>query len=150
MINSTAFDYVNVLTKAADASYQREAILANNISNVDTPGYKRKDLNFEGVLSQELGRCKHQSLDKKISELDTSKLTANVYTDHSNYSYRMDGNNVDIDTENVELASEQIKYEIVRMYFKKMTEDYFKDLIVLSYNEVESNVELQSVGMVTA
>lgn len=28
--------------------------------------------------------------------------------------------------------------------------DYFKDLIVLSYNEVESNVELQSVGMVTA
>ena len=84
---------------------------ANNISNVDTPGYKRKDLNFEGVLSQELGRCKHQSLDKKISELDTSKLTANVYTDHSNYSYRMDGNNVDIDTENVELASEQIKYE---------------------------------------
>lgn len=78
---------------------------------MDTPGYKRKNLNFEGVLSQELGRCKHQSLDKKISELDTSKLTANVYTDHSNYSYRMDGNNVDIDTENVELASEQIKYE---------------------------------------
>ena len=38
---------------------------------------------------------------------------------------------------------------IVRMYFKKLTEDYFKDLTVLSYNEVESNVELQSVGMVT-
>ena len=39
---------------------------------------------------------------------------------------------------------------IVRMYFKKLTEDYFRDLIVVSYNEVESNVELQSVGMVTA
>ena len=39
---------------------------------------------------------------------------------------------------------------IVRMYFKKLTEDYFKDLVVISYNEVESNVELQSVGMVTA
>ena len=39
---------------------------------------------------------------------------------------------------------------IVRMYFKKLTEDYFKDLIVVSYNEIESNVELQSVGMVTA
>jgi flagellar biosynthesis protein FlhA len=38
---------------------------------------------------------------------------------------------------------------IVRMYFKKLTEDYFRDLIVISYNEVESNVELQSVGMVT-
>ncbi len=39
---------------------------------------------------------------------------------------------------------------IVRMYFKKLTGDYIKDLIVISYNEVESNVELQSVGMVTA
>lgn len=39
---------------------------------------------------------------------------------------------------------------IVRMYFKKMTEDAYKDLIVISYNEVESDVELQSIGMVTA
>ena len=39
---------------------------------------------------------------------------------------------------------------IVRMYFKKLTSDYFKDLIIISYNEIESNVELQSVGMVTA
>lgn len=39
---------------------------------------------------------------------------------------------------------------IVRMYFKRLTEDYYKDLIVVSYNEIESNVELQSIGMVTA
>ena len=39
---------------------------------------------------------------------------------------------------------------IVRMYFKRLTEDYYRDLIVVSYNEIESNVELQSVGMVTA
>ena len=39
---------------------------------------------------------------------------------------------------------------IVRMYFKRLTKDYFSDLIVVSYNEIESNVELQSVGMVTA
>lgn len=38
---------------------------------------------------------------------------------------------------------------IVRMYFKKLTKDYFKDLIVVSYNEIESNVELQSIGVVT-
>ncbi len=38
---------------------------------------------------------------------------------------------------------------IVRMYFKKLTEDYIKDLIVVSYNEIDNNVELQSVGMVT-
>ena len=39
---------------------------------------------------------------------------------------------------------------IVRMYFKRLTEDYYKDLIVVSYNEIESSAELQSVGMVTA
>ena len=39
---------------------------------------------------------------------------------------------------------------IVRMYFKRLTEDYYKDLIVVSYNEIENNIELQSVGMVTA
>lgn len=39
---------------------------------------------------------------------------------------------------------------IVRMYFKKLTEDYMQELIVVSYNEIENNVELQSVGMVTA
>ena len=38
---------------------------------------------------------------------------------------------------------------IVRMYFKKLTNDYFKNLIVISYNEIESEVELQSIGMVT-
>jgi len=39
---------------------------------------------------------------------------------------------------------------IVRMYFKRLTKDYYPDLIVISYNEIESNVELQSVGMLTA
>ena len=39
---------------------------------------------------------------------------------------------------------------IVRMYFKKMTQDYIRDLIVISYNEIEPNIELQSVGMVSA
>lgn len=38
---------------------------------------------------------------------------------------------------------------IVRMYFKKLTGDYIKDLIVISYNEIDSNIELQSIGMVT-
>lgn len=38
---------------------------------------------------------------------------------------------------------------IVRMYFKRLTEEQFRNLHVLSYNEIDSDVELQSVGMVT-
>ena len=111
MLSTNAFDYVNVLDKAADASWKRETVLANNIANVDTPGYKRKDLDFEGVLKQELGRCKHTSLDTKIENLHMDHLNPSVYTDLSNYSYRLDGNNVDIDNEEVEYASEQLRYE---------------------------------------
>lgn len=62
-------------------------------------------------------------------------------------------NSVGKETEKLEQLGKNpivITSPIVRIYFKRMTEDYYKDLIVVSYNEVESNVELQSVGMVTA
>ena len=51
--------------------------------------------------------------------------------------------------ENLGKSAIIITSPIVRMYFKKLTEDYFKELIVVSYNEIESNIELQSVGMVS-
>ncbi len=113
MFNTNAFDYVNVLDKAADASWLRETAITNNLANVDTPGYKRQDVDFESVLAQELGRSKYTSLDKKIRGLNgnLSSLNVSAYRDSTNYSYRLDDNNVDVDTENVELASEQIRYE---------------------------------------
>ena len=67
--------------------------------------------NFENTLKTELGRCKHESLDSKMKDVDLSRLNPSVYVDSSNYSYRLDGSNVDIDTEEVELASEQIRYQ---------------------------------------
>ena len=111
MISTDAFSYINVLTKAADASWTRESLIANNIANADTPGYKRQDIDFQSVLKNELSNYKYMNLDQKMNSVDLSKLKASVYTDHKNYSYRLDGNNVDIDTEQVELASEQIKYQ---------------------------------------
>lgn len=111
MLRSTAFDYINVLDKAADASWKRKDIITNNIANVDTVGYKRRDLNFEHVLREELGNSKYTSLDTKVKNADLSNLNPSVYKDYAYFSYRLDGNNVDIDTEEAELASEQIKYE---------------------------------------
>jgi len=113
VFSTNAFDYINVLDKAADASWLRETAITNNLANIDTPGYKRLDVDFQSVLKKELGMSKYTSLDKKIRGLngDLSGLTVSTYTDSSNYSYRLDRNNVDVDTENVELASEQIRYE---------------------------------------
>lgn len=111
MISTNAFNYINVLEKAADASWTRETLLANNIANVDTPGYKRQDIDFQALLKKELGNYKYMNLDQKMRSVNLSNLNPEVYTDHAGYSYRLDGNNVDYDTEQVELASEQIKYQ---------------------------------------
>ena len=110
-INTHAFDYINVLDKAADASWLRNDVLANNIANVDTPNYKRQDVNFEDALNQALKWTHLRSLDSQVHKVNMRRLSVSSYTDMAGYSYRVDGNNVDIDTENAELASNQIKYE---------------------------------------
>lgn len=111
MILSGAYDYINVLDKAADASWLRESALTNNMANVSTPGFKRQDVNFEELLKSELGRSKYVTLDEKVKNVHLDHLNAKTYTDSANFSYRLDGNNVDIDTEEVELASEQLRYQ---------------------------------------
>lgn len=112
MIGSDAFNYVNVLNKAAEASWTRNEVIANNIANVDTPDYKRKDLNFESLLSDALSDTSlhTKNLDKKVANLKLSSLKPDIYTEYSSLSYRYDGNNVDIDTEHAYLADNQIKY----------------------------------------
>ena len=104
-MSSGMFGFVNVLKAAADASWTREEVLTNNIANVDTPNYKRQDVDFTTYLRSALSRTNggSSSLTNRVNNLKT-------YTDNSTLSYRLDGNNVDLSTENVELASEQINY----------------------------------------
>ena len=111
MIQTNAFDYINVLDRAADAAWQRNEAISNNIANVDTPGYKRQDVAFESVLQQALGNNRYESMDDKVANVNLSRLPGRAYVDYANYSYRLDGNNVDIENENVMLAENQLKYQ---------------------------------------
>ncbi len=111
MIQSNAFDYINVLDKAADAAWLRNDAISNNIANVDTPGYKRQDVNFEVQLQKAIKSNRYDSIDEKVENIKLNRLNPVTYRDHADVSYRLDGNNVDIDTENVELASNQIRYQ---------------------------------------
>ena len=113
MIQTNAFDYINVLNRAADAAWQRNEAISNNIANVDTPGYKRQDVAFESVLQQALGNNRYQSMDDKVANVNLSRLRGRAYVDYANYSYRLDGNNVDENTENSELASESLRYQLL-------------------------------------
>ncbi|MBQ4537940.1 MAG: flagellar basal body rod protein FlgB [Lachnospiraceae bacterium] len=111
MLRTNAFDYINVLDKAADAAWLRNEAIANNIANVDTPGYKRQDVAFEAELQKALGSSQYVSMDEKVSRVRTSEIEGMPYTDYAGYSYRLDGNNVDIENENVMLAENQLKYQ---------------------------------------
>lgn len=110
MIQSNAFDYVNVLGKAADASWLRHEAITNNIANGQTPLYKRQDVDFEGELKRALSSSRFKSMDEKVGNVNLNQLNGRTYTDYASTSYRLDGNNVDPDTEGVRLASNQIRY----------------------------------------
>ena len=111
-MGSGAFGYVNLLKTAADASWTREEVLTNNIANVDTPNYKRQDVEFQSYLANALQRSgsNANSLTQRVNNVNYNDIAIRTYTDNSTLSYRKDGNNVDLSTENVELASEQINY----------------------------------------
>ncbi len=112
MINTSVYSYINVLDAAADATSIRNELIANNIANSDTPEYKRQDIDFPSVLTKAMGNAGEEAtLGQQIREANKHDLTGEIYTDHKELSYRTDGNNVDIATENVELASNQIQYQ---------------------------------------
>ena len=111
MIQTNVFDHVRILDKAADASWIRHQAISNNITNVDTPGYKRQDVAFESVLQKALGYNRYQSMDSKVTNAKAKNLSVRTFTDYSSFSYRLDGNNVDIENENVMLAENQLKYQ---------------------------------------
>lgn len=111
MIHTNVYDYINVLDKAADAAWLRNEAISNNIANATTPGYKRQDVAFESELKKALGKNRYKSMDAKVANIKTSRLQGRPYTDSAGFSYRLDGNNVDPETEQVMLVENQLKYQ---------------------------------------
>lgn len=129
MINSKIYNYVDVLDKAADAAYTRIGVISNNIANDSTPNYKRQDVQFETILQASLAG--DGSLESRIAELNLNlgELDSYIYTDQSSLSYRLDGNNVDIDQEEAYLAEAQIRYQAL---IDQMMQEFGRYKTVLS------------------
>ncbi|MGE4271340.1 MAG: flagellar basal body rod protein FlgB [Desulfitobacterium sp.] len=105
----------NVLEKSMDAASLRQKVLADNIANVDTPDFKRSDVDFSTLLGQAIGQVDGELPLKVTSERHLQKTelnTSGVVTDEST-TYRNDGNNVDIDREMVNVAENGIYYNSV-------------------------------------
>jgi len=128
MFGTGAFDYIDVLNKAAKASWKRNEVIVNNLANVSTPGYKRKDVQFEPYLRNAL--TGDGSLDMRVAKAaKNGRIEPTIYTDNASLSYRLDGNNVDIDTESAMLAENQIYYNAI---LESMTQEFSRIKAVLS------------------
>ena len=92
------------LAKAQSASSTRSDLLAENIANVNTPGYKRRDIQFQDELSKALDDHSGTGADRVARVLDT---TAKEVV-QSDQFYRVDQGGVDIDSEMAELAKNNL------------------------------------------
>lgn len=115
-----------ILQKALDGTWQRQRAISNNIANHETPGYKAIKVDFENSLDQEIRKLENSipTKEKIIESIETLKDSEiNVFSDNST-SNRADGNNVDLDLENIEMAKTQIQYQ----YLTRSMTDMFSRL----------------------
>ncbi|MDR2909169.1 MAG: flagellar basal body rod protein FlgB [Oscillospiraceae bacterium] len=102
------------LEKAMSATWQKAELITHNIANEDTPGYKAKRLEFESLLGAAMeSNMRATAFDKTSRISRINNLQPVVYSDDS-HEVRIDGNNVDIDSEQMELARTQIQYQALR------------------------------------
>jgi flagellar basal-body rod protein FlgB len=102
------------LDLALGAAGKRQEVLANNLANVNTPGYKRLDVEFDGMLAKAVDAARAGDR----STLDA--MRPGVSTDDS-VAVRADGNSVDVDQEMAFLAENNIRYNaLVQLSQKKL------------------------------
>lgn len=105
-MNTSMFGQVNLLSKALEASWMKNQVIANNIANVDTPGFKKNNVVFEEYLIQ-------ATETNNLTDDMIQNTKPQVVEDQSNLAYRMDGNNVDIDVEMAKRAQNELYYNAV-------------------------------------
>jgi len=110
---------ISALEKAVTGSALRHQAILNNISNVNTPDYKRVDVNFKSSLAEVLNQSSTSDSSEFIEEIKNLQPSISVEEDTS---LRNDGNNVDIDKEMSVLAKNSMEYEnYVALLSKKLS-----------------------------
>lgn len=105
------------MTKALDGLWTRQEAISDNIANFETPGYKRKVVSFEDQLELAIN-----DNDSKKDRVEDIRNTHAMTKEEFNEQYRMDGNGVDLEEENVEMARTTYQY----MYAQRILGDHYK------------------------
>jgi flagellar basal-body rod protein FlgB len=116
--NTLALQTIEIGKIALDGSALRAAVIANNIANVDTPGFKRSEVRFEEALRNWLKKQEENTTQEKVSLDDIQPY---IVTEEATYT-RNDLNNVDINEEMVSLVKNQIYFESLITMLRKRLE----------------------------
>ena len=109
-MNDVSTPITHLIEKYLDLSASRHKVLVENIANIDTPGYRTKDLNFQGELQRAIS--------------DGNATMTPVARNVQGLLERPDGNNVNLDRESLLLAETQMQYglatQLVRHEFQRL------------------------------
>ncbi len=120
-MNISESNNLNLLNKSLNGLWLRQQITMENIANYSTPGYKSKYVEFENLLKSNLENIDGKTKSQINDQINSSSI---LIDENENLSLRLDGNNVDLDKENLQLAKTQIQY----MYNVAEMNSYFSKL----------------------
>ncbi|UJL47931.1 flagellar basal body rod protein FlgB [Virgibacillus sp. NKC19-16] len=101
---------IRTLEGSLDFASAKNQAVSSNISNIDTPNYKAKDVAFKDVLNNASQTIEANRTDEKHIPFDQEVQSSYQVITKGNTSYNHNGNNVDLDKEMAELAKNQIYY----------------------------------------
>lgn len=119
----------NFVQSALNARAIRQDMISGNIANVDTPGYRSRDISFENMLKNESDKVFANTSSKKLELAHTDGKHLQAADDDNNgkstlffrdgHMVRNDGNSVDIDVESSEMAKNSTMYQALIAAYKK-------------------------------
>jgi flagellar basal-body rod protein FlgB len=115
------------LQRALDGTWQREKTIAANIANHETPDYKAIKVDFEAALDRAVRNLKRETVlsgGNYLKALESVKRAEISVHESRAYSERADGNNVNLEEENIEMAKVQLQYD----YLSRQVTDTFSRL----------------------
>jgi flagellar basal-body rod protein FlgB len=104
---------VDIINAGIKAETLRQKAIANNVANLETPGYRRIDVKFEELLA----KCLRSS-----GELDLSKLEAEIYRP-KNTTVKSNGNDVNLEAEIGQMVKNTLRHKTyIRLLSKKYSQ----------------------------
>ncbi len=104
-----SFNNLKIYNRALNNAWLRNEVISNNIANVNTPNFKKRIVTFDDILEDKmLSMNKTNSAHMDVNNESIPRIIKDKST-----SFRKDGNNVNIDTEQAELAANQLYFEAV-------------------------------------